>query len=345
MGILIRCSALLMLATVLPALVWPDAHASESYLDPASEMSLEERRSPGTELLLEGSIKEAMEHFMKAVNAVEAILIALTPGASQAAAHPVGSSFRDRLRSGGEGPEMVVIPAGRFSMGCRVERMVCRDYQEPAHEVMIVRPFALSKYEVTFEDYDHLTHLDKVDDEGWGRGRHPVINVSWDEATEYAAWLSAQTGKRYRLPTEAEWEYAARAGSTTMYHYGGYYESQLCRYANHADTSTDYRWRNRGCTDGVGKHTAEVGQYQPNAFGLYDMSGNVWEWVQDCWHENYQGAPSDGSAWLVGGDCNRRVIRGGSWSDFPLSLSSAYRFKSTRSYRLDYLGFRLVQDL
>ena len=140
---------------------------------------------------------------------------------------------------------------------------------------------------------------------------HPAVCVSWNDAEAFIQWLGAQTGKAFRLPTEAEWEYAARAGSTTKYHFGNS-ESQLCRYANHADTSTDLDWRNKSCSDGVGKRTATVGRYQPNAFGLYDMHGNVYEWVQDCWNDSYVGAPTDGRAW-TSGDCSQRVIRGGSW--------------------------------
>ena len=252
-----------------------------------------------------------------------------------------GSSFRDTLRSGGEGPEMVVIPAGRFHMGC-VSGSDC-DHEEPVHEVVIARPFAMSKYEVTFEDYDRFTSPDQVQDAGWGRGRRPVINITWDEATEYAAWLSEETGKRYRLPTEAEWEYAVRAGSTTKYHFGDD-QAQLCEYGNHSDTSTDHEWRNTACSDGVGEGTAEAGQYQPNSFGLYDMQGNVYEWVQDCWNNSYEGAPADGRAWTKG-DCGLRVVRGGAWSFGPTLLRSASRHGLPGWGSEPYLGFRLIQDL
>ena len=189
-------------------------------------------------------------------------------------------------------PEMVEIPAGRFQMG-RVSGG-CQDSEKPVHEVRIAS-FALSKTEVTFEEYDHFTAATgrkRAEDEGWGRGRRPVINVSWSDAVAYAEWLSAQAGESYRLPSEAEWEYAARAGSVTAYHFGND-ASLLCGYGNHADTSTDYEWRNTACSDGVGKRTATVGTYQPNAFGLYDMHGNVFEWVQDCWNESYKVAPTD----------------------------------------------------
>ena len=240
-----------------------------------------------------------------------------------------GSSFRDTLSSGGEGPEMVVIPAGRFRMGDLSG--VGRDYEKPVHEVVIASPFALSKYEVTFADYDRFTHPNKVDDEGWGRGRRPVINVTWDDATEYAAWLSAETGKRYRLPTEAEWEYAARAGGTTEYSWGN-------------DIG-----QNRANCNGCGSQwdhdrTAPAGSFPANTWGLHDMHGNVYERVQDCWNDSYAGAPGDGSAWMSG-ECGMRVVRGGSWLDFPGVLRSAYRGWFSRSYRVFYIGFRLAQDL
>ena len=158
--------------------------------------------------------------------------------------------------------------------------------------------------------------------------------------------MSSQTGKRYRLPTEAEWEYAARAGSTTQYHFGNS-ESQLCRYANHADiTSADvlFIW-NDTCSDGVGDQTAEVGRYVPNAFGLYDMHGNVWEWVQDCWHDSYLGASSDGSARTAGSGCEYHVFRSGAWDGIPLSVRSVTRFWYDRTLRTSTLGFRLVRNL
>ena len=258
-----------------------------------------------------------------------------------------GSIFRDRLSTGDEGPMMVVIPAGRFRMGC-VSGIHCVDSEKPVHEVSFAKPFALSMYEVTFEDYDKFTYPNQVDDQGWGRGRRPVINVSWDDATEYAAWLSTQTGKRYRLPTEAEWEYAARAGSITMYHFGNS-ASHLCRYGNYLDASLrrdylEHDVEKDSCFDGVGEGTAEVGRYEPNSYGLHDMHGNVNEWVEDCWNDNYAGAPGDGSA-RTSGDCRWRVIRGGSWSDMSWILRSAGRIEDSRSHRFRYIGFRLAQDL
>ena len=142
-----------------------------------------------------------------------------TPSPLERAAPRPGDTFTDALRGGGRGPEMVVIPAGSFRMGC-VTGLDCFDTEKPVHTVTIPQPFAVSKYEITFEDYDRFTYPSKVDDEGWGRGRRPVINVSWNDAKEYVAWLSSQTGQRYRLLTEAEWEYAARAGSKSLYSWG-----------------------------------------------------------------------------------------------------------------------------
>ena len=281
-----------------------------------------------------------------------------------------GQSFRDGLASGGQGPEMVVIPAGRFRMGC-VSGRDCGDDEAPVHEVSIAEPFALSKYEVTRSEFGRFvaqagyrTTAERgrgcyvwEGSEGiekssarWNNPRfdqsdtHPVVCVSWDDAVAYVEWLSSGTGVRYRLPSEAEWEYAARSGSTTKYHFGDD-ESQLCRYANHADRSTDLPWRNESCSDGVGERTAEVGSYQPNSFGLHDMHGNVWEWVQDCWNDSYVGAPSDGSAW-TSGDCGSRILRGGSWfSVVPWVLRAADRDRTATGYRSGSLGFRVTRTL
>ena len=155
-----------------------------------------------------------------------------------------GSTFREALRSGGEAPEMVVIPSGRFRMGC-LSNADCYDHEKPVREVTIAVPFALSVHEVTFEDYDRFAYPNKVDDEGWGRGTRPVINVSWEDAQEYVAWLSAQTGAEYRLPSEAQWEYAARAGTATKYHWGNEVGSNLanCSMTTAATNgSTRRRW-------------------------------------------------------------------------------------------------------
>ena len=244
-------------------------------------------------------------------------------------------TFTDTLRSGGEGPEMVVIPAGTFRMGCLNDAGGCGSHQFPVHTVS-VPSFALSKYEVTFAQWDACVAAGgcngyRPDDQGWGRGDRPVIKVNWGDAQSYVAWLSAQTGKDYRLPSEAEWEYAARAGTETRYHWG------------------DEIGVNRANCDGCGsqwddRQTAPVGSFGPNAWGLHDMHGNVFEWPQDCWNDDYQGAPSDGSAW-ESGDCSRRILRSGSWAASPGILRSASRFIGTADTRARDNGFRIVRSL
>ena len=246
------------------------------------------------------------------------------------AAHEPGESFSDPLSSGGQGPEMVVIPPGSFLMGC-VSGLDCYDDEKPVHEVTILQPFAVSKYEITFEDYDRFTDPDKVDDEGWGRGRLPAIRVSWHDAKQYAAWLSAQTGESYRLLSEAEWEYVARAGSAAKYGWGNSIESNRANCYG-CGSRWDY------------EQTAPVGSFEPNAFGVHDVHGNVYEWVEDCWNGSYEGAPADGSAWLSG-DCERRVVRGGAWDDFPDDLRIALRVSAAPDRRDSYYGFRVARKL
>ena len=249
----------------------------------------------------------------------------------------VGEVFRDALRSGGEGPEMVVLPTGRFWMGDSDGGGEANE--KPVRAVTITRPIAIGKYEVTFSEYEQfaaVTGAERPDAEGWGRGNRPVINVSQKDARAYAAWLSEQTGKRYRLPSEAEWEYAARAVTST------------------AERSTIYSWgdeigRNRANCAGCGSEwddekTAPVGSFAANAFGLHDMHGNVWEWVEDCWHDNYEGAPTDGSAWMED-DCGSVVARGGSGDSDPQQSRSAVREGAAPSVRGNVLGFRLAQDI
>ena len=265
----------------------------------------------------------------------------VTPSAPVAPFQP-GSTFADALASGGSGPEMVVIPAGRFRMGC-VSRSGCFPDERPVHRVFFDDAIAVSRYAVTFEDYDRFAGANRPGDEGWGRGRRPVINVRWDEAVRYAQWLSGETGENYRLLSEAEWEYAARAGSERKYHFGND-STRLCRYANHADAETDYEWRNSYCSDGVGKKTAVVGSYLPNAFGLYDVHGNVWEWVQDCWNDHYRRAPRDGRARLEG-DCSMRVLRGGAFGYEPESLRAAFRTPLSTRQRSNDIGFRVARTL
>lgn len=246
----------------------------------------------------------------------------------------VGQTIQDSLSSGGKGPELVVLPKGRFQMGC-VRGNDCDKDQKPVHRVSINHSIAMMKYEVTFADYDKYsdaTGASRAKDEGWGRGRRPVIRVSWSDAKAYANWLGGQTGKIYRLPSEAEWEYAARAGSETNYNWGNTIDCSKARYGYRSDEC------------GKQKSTDPVGSFSANNFGLYDMHGNVSEWVADCWHANYQGAPNSGRVW-AGGICQVRVLRGGSWSDYPLNSRAANRHWLTPSGHNYTIGFRLVQDL
>ena len=253
---------------------------------------------------------------------------------------PLGVSFTDELSSGGEGPAMVVIPAGRFRMGC-VSGRECTDSEFPVHEVAIPQPFAVSKYEVTFAEWDACVAGGacggyRPGDEGWGRDGRPVINVSWDNAREYVTWLSGQTGAEYRLLSEAEWEYAARAGSQTAYSWGNEIGVNYANCGNFESLGLGT------CGDRWEVVTAPVGSFEPNAFGVHDMHGNVFEWVEDCWNASYAGAPSDGSAWQSG-DCTLRVLRGGSWSSDPGLMRSALRYRYTTGNRVKDVGFRVAR--
>jgi formylglycine-generating enzyme required for sulfatase activity len=232
-------------------------------------------------------------------------------------------------------PEMVIIPGGAFTMGSPPDEHGRDEDEGPQHRVT-VRRFALGKYEVTFAEWDACVAgkgcPTGVRDRGWGRGKRPVINVSWHYAQRYVAWLRRKTGKRYRLPSEAEWEYAARAGSRTAYWQG-----------------TEVGEGQANC-DGCGSDfdftkTAPVGSFPANRFGLHDMIGNVWEWLEDCWHKTYKGAPKNGRAWTTGGNCQRRVIRGGSWKDDPAYLRSAERSWNDPNNRISIIGFRVARSL
>ncbi|MCP5306039.1 MAG: SUMF1/EgtB/PvdO family nonheme iron enzyme [Chromatiaceae bacterium] len=208
----------------------------------------------------------------------------------------------------------------------------------PRHEVRFAKPFAVGRYEITFDQYDYFvqqTGARRPDDGEWGRGKRPVMNISWEEATAYARWLSLATGKSYRLPTEAEWEYAARAGTQTEYWWG--------------DDPGENRANCHGCGgawDDRGQ-TAPVGSFEANRFGLHDTAGNVFEWTEDCWHGNYTGAPDDGTAWLETGkgQCGLRVMRGGSWNYGPGNLRSGSRTGREAAFRFPDIGFRLARDL
>jgi len=258
-----------------------------------------------------------------------------------------GQTLRDSLKDGSQGPEMMVIPAGTFMMGSPEDEPEHNSYEGPQQRVVISKAFALGKYEVTFAEYDRFakaTGRKLPSDSGWGRGKRPVINVSWVDATEYAEWLSRETGEKYRLPTEAEWEYAARAGTDTRYFWGNG-ESAACTYANGYDVSGKrvhgYSWENFSCDDGQA-NTAPVGSYQSNPFGLFDMSGNVYEWTCSLYKAPYDGNEQRCTSKEIEGG---RVLRGGSWNFIPWGLRSAYRSRFTPDFTNYYLytGFRLAR--
>ena len=290
-----------------------------------------------------------------------------------------GEEFRDC----GDCPLMVVVPAGSFTMGSTeaertwaVEQGANQELVEdekPQHPVTIERPFAVGKYEMTVGQFRAFVQATDHDMSGgcWSyRGSewkanasqnwralgfeqtesHPVACVSWDDPKMYVAWLSEKTRQQYRLLSEAEWEYAARAETAAMRPWGDDLDNNAgCSYANGADlTAKDkFSWSiTMACRDGQ-VYTAPVGSYSANDFGFQDVIGNVWEWVEDCLHDSYEGAPDDGSAWLQEneGDCSRRVLRGGSWYDGPWLLRSAIRYEISPGGRILGAGFRVARTL
>ena len=267
-------------------------------------------------------------------------------------------------------PVMVVVPAGVFRMGSPDSDNQDGD-EGPQRQVTIARPFAVGKFEVTVDQFAAFV-AETGHDAGstcwtfeaatWSErtarsfrnpgftqsSSHPAVCINWRDAKAYVAWLSSKTGRTYRLLTEAEWEYAARAGTISRYHFGDD-ANALCGYGNAADQSTmrgvagASGWAVVTCDDGHA-FTAPAGSFSANAFGLYDLHGNVWEWTEDCWNDSYDGAPVDGSAWTTG-DCSFRVIRGGSWINIPRGPRSANRYREVVGGRFDSTGFRVARTL
>ena len=269
--------------------------------------------------------------------ATQTFSVTVGPSGGGGGGGEAGETFRDCDAC----PEMVVVPAGRFMMGAPESEALSWDDERPVHEVT-VSSFAVGVYEVTFDEWDACVADGgcggyQPSAEGWGKGRRPVIDVSWDDAQRYVEWLSSRTGERYRLPSESEWEYAARAGTTTPFHTGETITTEQANYdGREYDPSSLYR-----------RQTVPVGSFDANAFGLHDVHGNVWEWVQDCWNDGRYGyweAPADGSAWLIG-DCGTRVLRGGSWNDVPSDLRAANRDGNSAGARNDDVGFRVARTL
>ena len=242
--------------------------------------------------------------------------------ASSWRAQPAGQIVQDC----NECPELIVLPVGSYKMGSMPDGGRRRDgVERPVHDVIIDKPIAVGRYEVTFSEWDacrlaggcsHNPH-----DEGWGRGDRPVMNVSWNDAQDYVRWLSTRTGKEYRLLSESEWEYAARGETST---------------AMSQDRREDF------LLAAPRESTSPVGSSSPNRFGLHNMLGNVKEWLDDCWHENYVGAPGNGSSWIEDGDCSIRVFRGGSWLG---GVHLEYRHGFVVETRRDNIGFRVARSL
>lgn len=305
-------------------------------------------------------------------------------GAAYAEQANVGDVFQDC----DDCPEMVVVPAGQFIMGTADSEAGRLTNEGPQREVTIAKPFAISKYEVTIGQYRQFSEEtnrgvrnnncvvvtglrggEPVQGKSWEdpnydvEENHPVACISWNDSQDFVGWLAEKTGQPYRLLTEAEWEYAARAGTSTRYAFGND-ETELCEYANVPDAAAKAEleknegwspWLYVACDDGYGIQSAPVGTYKPNGFGLYDMHGNVWEWVEDCYYDSFVGAPKDGSAWGSGEACEH-VVRGGSLSA-PVSASrSAMRFagitelrgpaaeKAPKEWHNFNLGLRIARD-
>ena len=234
---------------------------------------------------------------------------------------------------------MVVVPAGCFEMGSPPEEDGHNDKEGPQHKVTIAQPFAVGRYAVTFDEWvacvndggcNFIPH-----DQGWGRGKRPVIGVNWDDADAYVKWLKKTSGKHYRLLTEAEWEYVCRAGSVSPFWWGSSISTADANY----NGEYSYAGSPKG---GYRRQTLPVDWGKSNDWGLYQVHGNVFEWVEDCWHDNYHGAPSDGSPWITEGIATG-VYRGGSWNDGPDWLRSAFRRDGIRA--MNKVGFRVARTL
>jgi len=278
-----------------------------------------------------------------------------------------GTVFRDCPTC----PEMVVIPSGSFVMGSPPSEAGRIESEGPTHVVTLAQPFALGRTEVTRGQfaafvtetgYQAGSSCFAFDDGKWSEHQglnwqnpgypqedsHPVVCINWNDAKAYVDWLMRKSGKPYRLPSEAEWEYATRAGTTTA-RYWGDSPDQACSYANVIDSIGKAQvagviWAVHNCNDNY-PFTAPAGSFKPNAFGLHDMIGNAWEWVEDCWNETYIGAPIDGRSWSSG-TCEKRVLRGGSWyNGSPQNARSARRIRLTASDRGSNDGFRLARML
>ncbi|MGB1238749.1 MAG: SUMF1/EgtB/PvdO family nonheme iron enzyme [Pseudomonadales bacterium] len=308
--------------------------SSASKIDAANEATRKWREQAKEQMLeLDSSRKrlEALESRVRDIDLKERSVQKQLQNSSSDGPEPL-SVFRDELNDGQFGPDMVVIEASNFLMGDI--QGVGDDNEKPVHPVALKQKFALSRFEVTFAQYDFFaqqTNRPLPSDEGWGRGEQPVINVTWSDARAYTRWLSQQTDLPYRLPTEAEWEFAARAGTETAYWWG---DDVRPGYAHCSD-----------CESGIGsRQPAPVGSLKPNPWGLYDMNGNVDEWVDDCYSDNYANAPKDGVPG-VRSSCQYRAMRGGSWFDINRLVRSSSRYRHPPNTKRNAWGFRVALDV
>ncbi|MBJ7312835.1 SUMF1/EgtB/PvdO family nonheme iron enzyme [Rugamonas sp. CCM 8940] len=318
----------------------------------------EEQQRKLNQLKVEAAYRSEQERHRKQLAARNAAELAtLMPTAASPVADPSGV-LRDRFLDGtGSGPELVLIPTGRFQMGSPEHEQAIAiqagaqkgwlERETPHHWVGIEQPFALGRHPVTVGQWQlfvRATGWESLSDTDWRApgfkqsDEHPVVGVSWNDAQLYLRWLSERTGQLYRLPSEAEWEYACRAGTRTAFSFGDEISTERANYDGHYT----YNGSPRGQ---YVQGTSKVGSYAPNPWGLFDMHGNVWEWVQDVVHENYQGAPADGRAWEEDGDSVRRALRGGAWLYNPRYLRSAVRNGFSAVLANDIVGFRVARKL
>lgn len=253
-----------------------------------------------------------------------------------------GRTFRDCVGC----PDMVSLPTGTASLGAGDSETDARPNEKPNRPVTFANMFAISVTEVTFAEYDACITAGgcsgRPNDNGWGRGSRPVINVSWDDAQKYTAWLSSKSGHSYALPSESQWEYAARGGDSNALLGGS--TAAICAFANGAGAESGLKWANAACSDPVADRTMPAGRLGANKFGVKDAIGNVAEWTQDCNTLNLRDAPTDGSA-DARGSCNQRVVRGGSWFSGPADLRYAARLMQRRGDSNDFTGFRVVRKV
>jgi formylglycine-generating enzyme required for sulfatase activity/uncharacterized caspase-like protein len=289
-----------------------------------------------------------------------AVALTSRPARPLSGTEECGLKRADNFKECDKCPEMIVVPAGSFTMGSPPSEPERKDDEGPQRLVTIGKPFAVGRFAITFDEWDACVadrgcNGYKPADQGWGRGRRPVINVSWDDAMAYVAWLSRKTGKSYRLLSEAEREYVTRAGTTTPFWWGTSITTSVANYYGRREITTSWwggystkkqKYDGNGAVEGQFRdETVPVDTFQPNAWGLFQVHGNVSDWVEDCYHNSYAGAPSDGSAW-VSGECSRRVDRGGCWLNPPEYLRSAYRSSGAApDNRNPGTGFRVARTL